>query len=101
MNNRRITLVRPSQIFDSFMDEFFNNPSWSGNTTLGTIEVNVKELADKVEVTAKIPGFAETLSLEYLRRRAVKKGDSGDIDFQLIDRLCEINSIAGYVGKRV
>lgn len=55
--NRRITLMRPSQIFDSFMDEFFNLPSlrFGGNE----VQVDMFEDEDKVTVKIKAPGFAK------------------------------------------
>lgn len=57
MNKRRITVVRPSQMFDSFMDEFFNAPAWDRKGAFGDIEVNVKDSGENILVEAKIPGF--------------------------------------------
>ena len=58
MENRRITLVRPSQIFDSFMDEFFGNTGV--NTFMkNTVDVDMFETDSEVVVKAKAPGFKE------------------------------------------
>ncbi len=54
-NNRRITLMRPSQVFDSFMDEFFNTPSMMMSG--GSIQADVYEDEDNVMVDLKAPGF--------------------------------------------
>lgn len=56
-NNRRITLMRPSQIFNSFMDEFFNSPSFVSSDS--AIQVNVSEDEDNVYVDLKAPGFTK------------------------------------------
>ena len=60
MNKRRITVVRPSQMFDSFMDEFFSAPRWDRNGTFGDIEVNVKDSGENILVDAKMPGFEKS-----------------------------------------
>lgn len=57
MANRRITLMRPSQMFDSFMDEFFNAPAFRGSVS----NVNVNMYEDENDVTVEIvaPGFSK------------------------------------------
>ena len=55
MNNRKIRVIRPSQMFDTFVDDFFTKPMWSNQGE--EMEVNLKDLSDKLEITAKIPGF--------------------------------------------
>ena len=58
MNNRRITLVRPSQIFESLMDEFYNNSGL--RTYMGSpVEVDMYETDNQVIVKAKAPGYKE------------------------------------------
>jgi HSP20 family protein len=58
MGNRRITVVRPSQMFDSFVDDFFNNaPAWNQGAFSSVVDINIQEKEDKVLVSAKIPGF--------------------------------------------
>lgn len=58
MNNRRITLVRPSQMFDTFMDEFFNTGTGLRTITSG-VEVDMYETDNEVIVEAKVPGYSE------------------------------------------
>ena len=58
MNDRRITVVRPSQIFDSFLDEFFNTSGLS--TIMATqIDVDMFETESNVTIKAKAPGYKE------------------------------------------
>jgi HSP20 family protein len=56
MTDRRITLVKPSQIFNSIMDEFFNSPSlglgWNSDT-----QIDVSEDKNLIYVDIKAPGF--------------------------------------------
>lgn len=54
-NNRRITLMRPSQVFDSFMDEFFNTPSMSWSSS--SVQSDMYEDSEFVYVNIKAPGF--------------------------------------------
>ncbi|MEO6728574.1 MAG: Hsp20 family protein, partial [Candidatus Dojkabacteria bacterium] len=57
--SRRITLVRPSDMFRVFEDSMSNIMSDVGISAefpIG-ISVNIKEKQDKYEVTAKVPGF--------------------------------------------
>lgn len=57
MQSSRINLIRPSQMFDSFMDEFFNAPiSTSG---VSSVNVNVYEEGDNVMVEFTAPGFSK------------------------------------------
>ncbi|CAG1020129.1 Spore protein SP21 [Patescibacteria group bacterium] len=58
MNDRRITVVRPSQIFDTFLDEFFNT---SGLSTMisSQIDIDMYETDSSVVVKAKAPGYTE------------------------------------------
>lgn len=58
MNNRRITVVRPSQIFDTFLDEFFNT---SGLSTImsSQLDVDMYETESEVTIKAKAPGYKE------------------------------------------
>lgn len=54
--NRRIALVRPSQIIDTFFDEFFN----SGNnlmTSSRSVEMDMYETDSDVVVEFYVPGF--------------------------------------------
>ncbi len=55
-SNRRITLLRPSQIFDSFMDEFFNAPDWK-SSNIGDMQINMHEDDNNLFVEVKAPGF--------------------------------------------
>lgn len=66
MNNRKITLVRPSQIFDTFMDEFFENQSGGLRTfATGNIELDMYETDTDVMVEAKVPGYTnEDISIK-------------------------------------
>jgi HSP20 family protein len=58
MNNRRITVVRPSQIFDTFLDEFFNTTGL--NTMMASqIDVDMYETDNQVVLKAKAPGYKE------------------------------------------
>jgi len=58
MNNRRITVVRPSQIFDTFLDEFFNTSGLS--TMMSTqLDVDMYETESEVVIKAKAPGYTE------------------------------------------
>lgn len=57
MTNRRITLVRPSQIFDSFMDEFFNNKTNLNSQYQGGIDIDMYEDDSHIVVSFKAPGF--------------------------------------------
>lgn len=58
MNNRRITIVRPSQIFDTFLDEFFNTTGL--NTMMASqIDVDMYETDNQVVLKAKAPGYKE------------------------------------------
>ncbi len=57
MQNRRITLVRPSQIFDSFMDEFFNSNTGVNSVYQGGVDVDMYEDDTHVVVSFKAPGF--------------------------------------------
>jgi HSP20 family protein len=54
--NRRITLVRPSQMWDSFMDEFFN-PASMNTVFQGTVDIDLYETDTDVMVEFKAPGF--------------------------------------------
>lgn len=55
MNNRRITLMRPSQIFDSFMDEFFNAPSMMAGSA--GVQLDMFEDENDITIHVKAPGF--------------------------------------------
>lgn len=56
--NRRITLVRPSQLFDSFMDNFFNEGGTGLNTVFqGSVDLNMYETEKEVIVEVKAPGY--------------------------------------------
>lgn len=58
MNNRRITVVRPSQIFDTFLDEFFNTSGLS--TIMATqIDIDMFETQSEITIKAKAPGYSE------------------------------------------
>lgn len=58
MNDRRITVVRPSQIFDTFLDEFFNTTGLS--TMMATqVDVDMYETESEVVIKAKAPGYKE------------------------------------------
>lgn len=59
MNNRRITVVRPSQIFDTFLDEFFNTSGL--NTFMSSqLDVDMFETEHNVTIKAKAPGYKES-----------------------------------------
>lgn len=58
MNDRRITVVRPSQIFDTFLDEFFNTTGLS--TMMATqLDVDMYETPSEITIKAKAPGYSE------------------------------------------
>lgn len=59
MTNRKITVVKPSQMFDSFMDEVFSAPVWGRDSSFASVDVNVKEMNDSVIVEAKMAGFTK------------------------------------------
>ena len=58
MNNRRITLVRPSQMFDSFVDEFFDNNGLSTLMT-GSVDIDMYETDSNIVIKVKAPGYKE------------------------------------------
>lgn len=58
MNNRRITLVRPSQMFDSFVDEFFSNNDLSTLMT-GSVDIDMYETESNIVIKVKAPGYKE------------------------------------------
>ncbi len=61
-NNRRITLLRPSQIFDSFFDEFYNAGS---RIFTNDLQIDMWEDEDNVYVNAKIGSVKkENLDIE-------------------------------------
>lgn len=57
MNNRRITLVRPSQIFDTFMDEFFNSGTNLSQNFVKGIDIDMFETDTHVVIKFMAPGF--------------------------------------------
>lgn len=54
---RRIALSRPSQMFDSFLDEFFNTPMIAAR--FRDLDIDMYEENDNVVVKAKLPGVEE------------------------------------------
>lgn len=56
--SRNSISIRPSEVFDGFLDEFFNSPIYSGRYTTGVM-LDMYEDGDNVVVEAKIPGFKE------------------------------------------
>ncbi|MDQ6985776.1 MAG: Hsp20/alpha crystallin family protein [Candidatus Dojkabacteria bacterium] len=54
--NRKITLMRPSQIFDTFMDEFFNTPR-IGFSSSSSVDIDMYEDDNNVIVKIIAPGF--------------------------------------------
>jgi len=56
MNNRRITMVRPSQIFD--IDEVFNTKGLS-TISSGGVEIDMYEDELNIVVNVKAPGYSE------------------------------------------
>lgn len=50
--------MRPSQLFDSFMDGFFNSPSISSSRSTD-VSLNLYETKDNVIVEVKTPGFTK------------------------------------------
>ncbi len=54
----RISINRPSQIFDTFLDEFFNSPIYAGKFS-ADISMDVYDDGDNVVAEAKIAGFNE------------------------------------------
>jgi len=58
MNERRITVVRPSQIFDTFLDEFFNTTGLS-TIMASQVDVDMFETKSDITVKAKAPGCKE------------------------------------------
>lgn len=72
-------MVRPSQIFDSFMDEFFNAPGWGGNSGFASVDVNVKDQGDNILVTAKMPGFTqEEINIHVEENNLVIEGNKSE-----------------------
>lgn len=59
MNNRRITLLRPSQVFNSFMDEFFNSPSLGWGNSGSSVQVDMYEDDNNVFVEVNAPGYKQ------------------------------------------
>lgn len=57
-SNNRITLLRPSQLFDSFMDGFFNSPSIASSRA-NDVSLNLYETKDNVILELKTPGFTK------------------------------------------
>jgi len=55
MATRRVALMRPSQIFDSFMDEFFNTPNYGFGKS--TVDIDMFEDADTIVIKVKSPGI--------------------------------------------
>ena len=109
MNNRRISLInpktiRPSQLFDSFFDEFFNaepvtdllNPS----TTLKTLatdnlEIDMYETEKEVIVEAKVPGFKEeNLSIKIEDNILIIEGTSQEESEQKQNRKYHIKEVS-------
>lgn len=58
MSNRTIRVVRPSQIFDSFLDEFFNTTGISSMMS-SQIEIDMFETDQNIVIKAKAPGYKE------------------------------------------
>lgn len=58
MNDRRITVVRPSQIFDTFLDEFFNTTGLSSMMAT-QLDVDMFETPAEITIKAKAPGYSE------------------------------------------
>lgn len=56
--NNRIVRARPSQVFDTFFDEFFNTGSGLRSITSG-VDVDMYETDNDVVVEAKVPGYKE------------------------------------------
>lgn len=56
--NRRISVLRPSQIFDSFMDEIFNTSGVSKFVNAG-VDIDMFEDDNNVVVKAKTPGYSK------------------------------------------
>ena len=57
MNNRRIHVMRPSEMFDTFMDDFFQTPQRFGRMLTDDIQVDVSEDDSHVFVDIKAAGF--------------------------------------------
>jgi HSP20 family protein len=57
MATRRIALMRPSQIFDSFLDDFLTTPSLGFGNSGVDIDMYESEDGNSIVVSAKVPGI--------------------------------------------
>jgi len=75
--SRRITLVRPSDMFrvmEDSMSNFMNDVGISTDFPVN-VGVNMKEMADKFEVTAKVPGFKkEDINISFHDNALILEG---------------------------
>lgn len=75
--SRRITLVRPSDMFrvmEDSMSNFMSDVGISADFPV-SINVNIKELSDKYEVTAKVPGFKkEDINISFHENALILEG---------------------------
>jgi HSP20 family protein len=79
MATRRITLVRPSDMFRMFEDSMTN---FMGDIGVSTIpgnthtEVNVKEFTDRYELSAKVPGYLkEDIGISFQDNMIIIEGE--------------------------
>ncbi|MFS8130439.1 MAG: Hsp20/alpha crystallin family protein [Candidatus Dojkabacteria bacterium] len=74
---RRITLVRPSDMFrvmEDSMSNFMSDVGISADFPL-SVNVNIKELSDRYEVTAKVPGFKkDEINISFHENALVLEG---------------------------
>ncbi|MEP7103142.1 MAG: Hsp20/alpha crystallin family protein [Candidatus Dojkabacteria bacterium] len=73
---RKITLVRPSEMFRVFEDSMSNFISDVGMPNLGSsISVNIKDLPDRFEVTAQVPGYTkENIEIAFQENMLILEG---------------------------
>jgi HSP20 family protein len=83
MATRRIALMRPSQMFDTFLDDFFTTPTLGFESK--SLEIDMYEDYDNVIVKANVPGVKpenvdivvedNILTISYESKEEIKEED--------------------------